>query len=124
MCCKERQLKFTYGITLAEYEALFAFQEGKCAICSKPLLMFKVPTPVKVAGGRAEVDHKHLTKKEINRMKSYVPDKSLVRGLLCGGRWAGCNHKLGRVDDVDWLRNALSYVENPPAQQFFKKGKL
>jgi hypothetical protein len=50
------------------------------------LLMFKVPTPVKVAGGRAEVDHKHLTKKEINRMKSYVPDKSLVRGLLCGGR--------------------------------------
>lgn len=123
MCCKERQLKFTYGITLAEYEELFSFQKGKCAICEKDLLMFKVPTPVpkKEAGGRAEVDHKHISKKERNKMKTKIPDKNLVRGLLCGGRWAGCNHKLGRVDNAGWLRKALIYVESPPAQQMFKR---
>ena len=44
-----------------------------------------------------------------------------VRGLLCPGRHgpAGtcCNRNLGRVDNVEWLRKALNYLENPPARK-------
>jgi hypothetical protein len=45
-----------------------------------------------------------------------------IRGLLCPGRHgrAGhgtCNRLLGRVDDVDWLRKAIAYLENPPARK-------
>jgi len=33
------------------------------------------------------------------------------RGLLCPGRF-GCNRRLGRVDDVEWLRAAIAYLES------------
>ena len=32
------------------------------------------------------------------------------RGLLCPGRM-GCNRRLGRVDDIAWLKAAVAYLE-------------
>jgi hypothetical protein len=39
-----------------------------------------------------------------------------VRGLLCPGRHGtGCNTKLGRADNIEFLEKALAYLKNPPA---------
>jgi hypothetical protein len=107
----EAYLKRTYGITIADYEALYAHQGGVCAICRRKLRPPNSPyTRGKKDGLRAEVDHNHHLR---DKRKS-------VRGLLCGGRYAGCNRKLGRIDNVQWVRNIVAYLENPPAQQVLK----
>src|SRR5690606_19146421 len=75
---RQRYLKTTYGITLDEYNELFAAQDGCCASCgvhqselSKPLF----------------VDHDHETGE--------------IRGLLC----QHCNTALGYArDDVNILQ--------------------
>jgi len=116
MCAKGTQIMSKYGITIEEYAALYAFQKGACAICGRKLALLK-STDKKCVEGRTEIDHKHYLKKDSNK----VDKKSTVRGLLCGGRWAGCNHKLGKVDNAEWLLAAAAYVKNPPAQQLFTK---
>jgi len=55
------------------------------------------------------------------KVAKLTPKKDTVRGILCGGRWAGCNHKLGKVDDENWLRAAADYLAKPPARQLFGK---
>lgn len=50
-----RMLKHRYGITIADYDRMFAEQDGKCAICLRERKLI--------------IDHDHKTKK--------------VRGLLC-----------------------------------------
>lgn len=104
---------------MEEYKALYDLQKGLCAICGKKLEFMSVPVKEKTADtfGRPEVDHKHLVKKEAKK----VSKKSTVRGILCGGRWAGCNAKLGHVDKLEWLTAATKYIANPPAQQLFKE---
>lgn len=101
----DKYLKRTYGISLEEYEAIGASQNWLCCICQKPLRYGRRQ------GLRVETDHDHKIK---DRRKS-------VRGLLCGGRHFGCNRRLGRVDNVDWLRNALNYLLDPPAQKILKE---
>lgn len=118
MCAKGAQIFSHYGITIEEYEELYKFQNGKCAICGRGLALIK-STDKRCVEGRAEIDHKHLPKKEAKK----VPKKSTVRGILCGGRWAGCNAKLGRVDKLEWLIAAAKYIEKPPAQQLFKESE-
>lgn len=83
------ELKKAYGITLEQYELILAAQAGKCAICRC--------TP---RSKRLAVDHDHKTK--------------AIRGLLC----SNCNHKLlgAAHDKVDILKNAIRYIENPPAR--------
>lgn len=79
-------LRRTYGISLAEYNALLLAQGGVCGIC-------KLAT-VGNCGRRLYVDHDHETGK--------------VRGILCGK----CNSILGFAADVpgvleaavDWLK--------------------
>jgi hypothetical protein len=122
MCAKEHHLIRTYGITFAEYEALYNLQKGKCAICEKPLVLIRHATEASQrfkTTGRAEVDHEHVLKSQ----KVKPEKKSTVRGLLCGGKYAGCNRRLGKIDNVPWLTAALSYVANPPARQLFGKTK-
>lgn len=74
-----------YGIDLAEYEARFASQEGRCLICS----VASTETPKGLF-----VDHDHNTGR--------------VRGLLC----QACNMGIGQLgDSPSRLRAAADYLE-------------
>lgn len=106
-CVKHKSLMRNYGITLEEYLAIGDFQEWKCAICGKPLDR-AVGLPGFGRSGRAELDHKHDGGKV---------DRKYARGILCGGRWSGCNRKIGRIDDLVWLSKVVSYLEDPPAKK-------
>jgi hypothetical protein len=55
---RARSLKRLYGISVEEYDRLFAEQDGRCAICSRT-------NP----SGSLDVDHNHKT--------------GAIRGLLC-----------------------------------------
>ena len=81
----------TYGLTGDDYEALLAFQGGRCAICR-----------ARPKSKRFAVDHKHDTL-----------GKESVRGILC----SKCNHELlgAAHDSIEIVRNALIYLETPPA---------
>lgn len=77
----------TYGITAEEYAALFAAQDGRCAICRQQ------------RSYRLNVDHNHKS--------------GAVRGLLC----RLCNGRLltAARDNPETLRRGAEYLENPPA---------
>lgn len=77
-------LRRTFGISLEEYEAMYAAQNGLCAICGKP---------DEVEGRRLAVDHNH--------------DTGAVRALLCGT----CNRGLGNFqDNAEMLVKATRYL--------------
>jgi Recombination endonuclease VII len=81
------RLTHRYGITIEEYDAILAAQDGGCAICKgrRPYLL--------------AVDHCHRT--------------GNVRGLLC----KLCNNRLltSVRDDVSVLERAIDYLLSPPA---------
>jgi hypothetical protein len=81
---RKYHLRFIYGLSLEEYDAMLARQGGVCAICKKP--------PSK--GKLLVVDHCHVT--------------GMVRGLLCGK----CNSLLAfGNDDPDIMRAAIAYLK-------------
>jgi 5-methylcytosine-specific restriction endonuclease McrA len=83
---KAQRLK-PYGITHAEFTAMLAAQNGRCAICGHSDLSVPNLFPL--------VDHCHKTGK--------------VRGLLC----MNCNQAIGKMgDDPERLRRAALYLEN------------
>lgn len=87
---KDKYLKRHYGIGVAEYETLYADQNGTCAICGKP------ETAADKSGRifLLAVDHDHST--------------GAVRGLLCSNH----NRGLGLFSDsADQLRAAIAYLE-------------
>jgi hypothetical protein len=77
-----------YGLTIEQYQARLAAQNGKCAICGKP------PTPGGIkSASRLHVDHDHATK--------------VNRGLLC----SRCNPGLGYFqNDPALLQAAIDYL--------------
>lgn len=78
-------LKAAFGITLAEYDALFARQGNKCAACGT--------TENGVAGRAMPVDHDHETGK--------------IRGILC----TPCNQAAGHAyDSPDRLEAVAAYL--------------
>ena len=77
------RLKHIYKITLEDYEALFALQNGVCAICKSP-----------PGRRRLSVDHCHSSGR--------------IRGLLCDT----CNPMLGNAHDrIDILQTAIDYLK-------------
>lgn len=84
------RLKSKFNLTDQDYKDIFEFQGRVCAICGN-----------KPQKKKFHVDHDHNT--------------GLIRGILC--LW--CNHKVlgGARDDIDILKKAVSYLENPPAVQ-------
>jgi hypothetical protein len=79
-----------YGLSIADFDALWAFQFGRCALCGKPFSSSRLP----------QVDHAHR-------------EPYIVRGLLC----AHDNHDvLGHLsEDPDYYARAAAYLRYPPA---------
>lgn len=73
-------LRTLYGISVDEYDAMYASQDGRCAICLVPLAVL-------------HVDHDH--------------DTGVVRGLLCNSRNLAIG-QLGH--DVSRLTSATDYL--------------
>jgi hypothetical protein len=89
---RNKQLLWTFGITLEQYEQMEANQNGLCAICRKPETEIH-PNSKKLRN--FAVDHDH--------------DTGHIRGLLCNS----CNRALGLFNDnPDILRSAITYLEN------------
>jgi hypothetical protein len=89
---RDRQLRRSYGISLAEYEELLRQQGGVCAICGiEPMLADRVDARWK--DSLLVVDHCHTT--------------GAVRGLLC----STCNLAIGYLkDDPNRMMAAAAYV--------------
>lgn len=96
-----RNLRLVHGITVQEYEWLFAKQNGLCAICGKP--------ETSVLNGknkRLSIDHCHETQE--------------TRGLLCGR----CNTAIGLMfDDVLIVESAAAYLLSPVKNPLPKRKK-
>lgn len=76
-----------YGITGEDYNRLYEFQQGKCALCRWATGKTR----------RLSVDHDHRT--------------GLVRGLLC----RPCNDLLGFIrDNPEYFRRGIDYLDAPP----------
>jgi hypothetical protein len=81
---RRERLRARFGITVEQFDAMFAAQNGRCAICSTD----------DFGKVRPHVDHCHIT--------------GIVRGLLC----APCNQGLGNFrDNQDRLRKAIAYLD-------------
>ena len=78
------QRRYRYGIKAEEYDALWAAQKGRCALCDIPA--------ADAPKGALHVDHDHQTGR--------------VRGLLC----LRCNSTLERVELSGWLQSAVDYL--------------
>lgn len=112
-CVKHKSLLRNYGWTLEEVIALWEYQHRKCAVCGDPLELIPKGGPGWSVGVRTEVDHEHVE----------GPKRTTVRGLLCGGRWKGCNRKLGHIDNITWLEKIIEYLKNPPARKLLSEVK-
>jgi hypothetical protein len=81
---RENMVRYTYGITQAEVDALIESQGGRCAICGGER---------NGAGTRLHIDHCHDTGK--------------VRGMLC----SKCNTAVGLLDnDPDRAEKLAAYL--------------
>lgn len=86
-CGKAGQLR-KYGLTVEQYDAMLAAQDGRCAICRQP------PAP-------------HLSMRELLLFVDHDHTTQSVRGLLCHR----CNSGLGIFyDDPRLLRRAIAYL--------------
>jgi hypothetical protein len=96
-----------YGVTPAQYRALYLAQLGRCYICQ--VARGKHPDDPKGTGTRRlGIDHNHVLG---NRIEA-------VRGLLCTGSLSAdtCNRMIGRYD-YRALQRAVDYVTGAPAQR-------
>lgn len=125
-----------YGITLAERDAIVEVEGKVCPACGRDL----------TGDTRIEVDHAHYKTTAVKIGKKawlaqsdfrgrtlaesfgHTKDfaiktcrrlalRASIRGVMCGGRHAGCNRKMGRVDKPWWLRRVAEYLDNPPARK-------
>lgn len=83
-------LRYKYGLTKEQYDEMFSWQNGVCAICKRPETAVMGKKVMELA-----VDHCHTSGK--------------IRGLLC----STCNTALGSFrDDIQVMESALKYLEH------------
>jgi len=92
---RRHALKKQYGITLEDYGRVLADQGGGCAVCGERPKKF-----------RLAVDHDHTT--------------GVVRGLLC----VKCNTTIGKMETLEWLVCALTYLRRHNAACINEMGGL
>lgn len=81
---REYYILYTYGLTMADYNAMLKTQGGVCAIC-----------------GEAQQEDRHLA-------IDHDHETNEIRGLLCDA----CNVGLGSFrDDPAFLRSAADYLD-------------
>ena len=86
---REHQLRYKYGISTEQYNAMFIKQRGVCAICGHP-------EPSKDSGKPSWLIVDHLGR-----------TSGKVRGLLC----SSCNKGLGMFkDNIKSLKGAIEYL--------------
>jgi hypothetical protein len=128
-----------YGITLAERAAIVEEQDNKCAACGRifdeavrmevdhdhtmartKLIIERLPD-WNWAAFLNKTDTSCIaigtTRAEARKNGQRVLRRRSVRGVLCGGRYAGCNRKMGRIDKIPWLQAVTAYLQNPPARR-------
>jgi uncharacterized protein YlaI len=86
---KASKLRRLYELSLADFDAMLAGQNGKCAICDKVMWA-------------PYVDHNHALK-----------GRGSVRALLC----SACNLRLAIVEDKEFLNAALAYLKKHKNKQ-------
>jgi hypothetical protein len=96
-CASWSGVKGAYGLTRNEWEALYAIQEGVCALCGEP--------EPEITKHRLSVDHDHSC---CGKKKGC---KRCIRGLLC----EICNRVLGHVEAKPELISRFSdYLRRRP----------
>ena len=91
-------LRYSYNMTVEQYEAIFAAQGGVCAICHAP--------PQDNKKRRLVVDHCHTTNHN--------------RGLLC----IKCNNTLERLESIpNWYDKAMEYLVRHALMPYEKEFK-
>jgi hypothetical protein len=134
---QEAYLRLHYGITVAERDAIMAEQNNRCSCCGRPFdetcrtevdhEHYKVVSRRSENGqkgweARANLSYVILswqwakTKEQAIKLAKKAGLRRSVRGILCGGRYAGCNRRLGKIDRIPWLENVLIYLKAPPAR--------
>ena len=102
----ERRIDAVYGITTEQYEMIYQYQGGRCAICQKARGMRR----------RLAVDHDH------DCIKGHPPEKGCqhcVRGLLC----QQCNWVVIGRYSPEALQRAIDYLSDPPARRVIGRSK-
>ena len=98
-----------YKLTIADWENLWAKQDGCCAIC-RTVFAHPVKKSLTHSGVKCFVDHKHKP----GELKGQCSRES-VRGLLC----FNCNSHLGTIrEDRAFLKGALVYLEEQGVSEF------
>jgi len=101
--CAAYALKWQYGLSVEQYDALLERQNYVCAICSQPETYRRKGWPIRPLS----VDHDH--------------DTGAVRGLLC----QACNFGLGSfMDDTCRLGQAIAYLERHKADPSLNLGDV
>jgi hypothetical protein len=137
---KDLRLRKKYRWTLAMYNALSRAQNDRCGVCGRPVKTaplnldhehFKIVaarilspnnTPDRKWGATTRFkDGRQFLGLGKTKTEAIVALKEIalpasVRGLLCPGRYTGCNRLMGRIDDILWLKKVIAYLENPPAR--------
>lgn len=86
MTPKESYLLENFLLSAANWEKIYQYQKGLCAVCGQPL-----------ANKLANTDHCHKT--------------GLVRGILC----FNCNRSIREYFTVEFVAAILEYLKHPPA---------
>lgn len=98
-----RRIEKTYGLTAEEYDALYAYQDGKCALCRRATGATK----------RLAVDHDHR-QAVLDGHPHDTGCSSCVRGLLC----SVCNDLVAHArDEAAFGQRLYAYLQLWPVKR-------